>query len=234
MGLRLNTGVPDRAFALEHYRRAAAGYDTSCHRIERKRLRALELLALRPGETVIDVACGTGPLLETLARKVGPQGSVIGIEQSPEMLALAQQRLHRLALGNVLLIEAPIEEARISAAADAMLFCYTHDVLRSHRALKNLFSVAKPGARVSLCGAKLHPRWLAPLNAWVRRRVYGYSSTVEGLDRPWSLLATHCPDFAVTDTYFWGSGYVGAGTYRQSQHAHRGAGAPERHLSTAN
>ena len=157
---------------------------------------------------------------------------MIGIEQSPEMLALARQRLHRLALGNVLLIEAPIEEARISAAADAMLFCYTHDVLRSDRALKNLFSVAKPGTRVSLCGAKLYPRWLAPLNIWVGRRAYG----LEGLDRPWSLLATYyCPDFAVTDTYFWGSGYVGAGTYRQSQHAHRGAGsgASERYLSTA-
>ena len=179
----------------------------------------MQLLELSTGETVLDVACGTGSLLEALAHKVGPQGKVIGIEQSSEMLALARKRLQGLALANVLLIEAPIEEARLSTVADAMLFCYTHDVLRSPKALKNLFSFAKPGTRVALCGAKFYPRWLAPLNAWVRWRAYGYLSTVEGLDRPWSMLATYCPDFAVADTYFWGSGYVGTGTCGRTQRA---------------
>ena len=213
MFARVNQGAPDRAFALQHYRHAAAGYDSSCHRIEAKRARALEFLALSPGETVIDVACGTGAMLEALAHKVGPHGLVIGIEQSPEMLAIARERLSRVALPNILVIEASIEKAVLPVKADAMLFCYTHDVLRSSAALQNLFASARPGARVASCGAKRYPSWLAPLNLWVMWRAYGYLSTIEGLDRPWSLLASYCPDFTVRDTFFWGSGYVGTGTF---------------------
>jgi demethylmenaquinone methyltransferase/2-methoxy-6-polyprenyl-1,4-benzoquinol methylase len=212
-----NSGAPSRAFALEHYRHAAAGYDASCCRIERKRLRALESLQLRQGETVIDVACGTGPLLETLARRVGPRGRVVGIEQSPEMIALARRRVQSLALANVTLIEAAIEDAQIPGRADAILFCYTHDVLRSRGALENLFAAAKRGARIASCGAKLYPRWLAPLNPWVRWRAYGYLSTVEGLQEPWSTLAEFCPDFSVDATFFLGSGYVGSGRYAPTE-----------------
>lgn len=211
--MRLNDGAPDRAFALEHYRRTAAGYDASSRRIARKRRCALDLLSLSPGETVFDVACGTGPMLDMLSAKVGPGGRVVGIEQSPDMAALARRRIEDLALANVSLVEAPVEEARLDEPADAMLFCYTHDVLRSPAALRNLFAAAKPGARVAVCGAKLYPWWLSPLNAWVRRRAYGYMTTVEGLDAPWSLLAGYCPDFAVRKTYFFGSGYVGTGRY---------------------
>ena len=213
MFARVNRGAPDRTFALEHYRHAASGYDASCHRIEAKRARALELLDLSPGETAIDVACGTGAMLEALARRVGKRGLVIGVEQSPEMLGLARERLSRLAWRNILLIESSIEEAVLPAKANAMLFCYTHDVLRSPNALKNLFSSARSGARVAACGAKWYPRWLAPLNLLALWRTYGYLSTIDGLDRPWSLLTSYCPDFTVRDTYFWGSGYVGAGTF---------------------
>jgi len=222
MFARVNQGAPDRSFALEHYRRAAAGYDASCHRIEAKRARALELLQLNSGETVVDVACGTGAMLEALARKVGPRGLVIGIEQSPEMLALARDRLSQLAWRNILLIEASAEDVTLPAEADALLFCYTHDVLRSTNALANLFSSAKMGARVASCGAKRYPPWLAPLNLWMLWRTYGYLSTIEGLDRPWSLLASYCPDFAVRETFFWGSGYVGSGTFAAARPATRG------------
>lgn len=210
---RRNTGAPSRAFALAHYRRAAARYDEACRRIERKRARALELLHLRAAETVIDVACGTGPLLETLARAVGPAGHVIGIEQSPEMIALARERVQALGLQNVTLIEAAAEDAQVTARADALLFCYTHDVLRSRPALENLLATARRGARVVACGAKLYPRWLAPLNPWVRWRAYGYMSTVEGLQEPWSIVAQFCPDFTVHRTFLLGSGYLASGHY---------------------
>ena len=211
--MRRNRGVPDRDFALAHYRQVAANYDASTRRVERKRLLTLEWLALRAGETVVDVACGTGPMLAALAQRVGAQGRVIGIEQSPEMIVQARARVAAARLENVTLIEAPIEEARIAGPVDALLFCYTHDVLRSRKALRNLFAAARPGARIAACGAKLYPAWLAFLNPWVRRRTYGYLSTVEGLDAPWSHLAEYCPDFRVRKTYFLGSGYIGTGTY---------------------
>lgn len=215
-GLAGNKEPPNRAFALAHYRRAAAGYDASCKRIERKRLETLRLLELRAGETVIDVACGTGAMLGPLSSAVGRAGCVLGIEQSPEMMAIARARVTALGLRNVRLIESPVENASLHVSVQAMLFCYTHDVLRSPAALQTLFSFAVPSARVAACGVKLHPPALAPLNAWVRWRTSGYLTTTEGLDRPWSLLARPCPNFRVTETFFFGSGYIGRGTYAPS------------------
>lgn len=208
-----NRGAPNRDFALAHYRRVASRYDAACRRIERKRRRTLELLALRPGEAVIDVGCGTGSMLEALSRQVGPSGRVIGIEQSPEMIALAHRRAQELGLRNVSLLEASAEDARVVGPVDALLFCYTHDVLRSRAALGNLFAAARAGTRVAACGAMLNPRWLAPLNLWLRWRAYGFMSTVEGLQSPWSVLAEFCPDFAVRTRYLVGSGYAGSGRF---------------------
>src|SRR6516164_8850512 len=46
---------------------------------------------LRPGEVVVDLGCGGGLDVLLAARKVGPTGKAIGIDMTPEMLALARQ-----------------------------------------------------------------------------------------------------------------------------------------------
>ncbi len=47
---------------------------------------------LRPGDSAIDLACGTGSLTRALAKTVGPNGSVLGVDFSAEMLRAAQAR----------------------------------------------------------------------------------------------------------------------------------------------
>lgn len=207
---------PDREYALERYRRLARGYDYATRRIERKRRRAIELLRLRPGDTVLDAACGTGSALQALARAVGPEGRVIGVEQSAEMMAIARERCAALELRNVSLVESPVEEARIPGPLDAVLFSYAHDVLQSPAALRNVFAAARPGARVASVGAKLYPPALSFLNFWVRWRVRNFMSTWAGLERPWRLLEAYVPDFTLAEVTYLGSGYVGAGTYREA------------------
>jgi ubiquinone/menaquinone biosynthesis C-methylase UbiE len=51
-----------------------------------------EALALRPGERVLDVGCGTGLLAEYIADRVGPSGCVLGIDPLPLRIGLAQAR----------------------------------------------------------------------------------------------------------------------------------------------
>jgi SAM-dependent methyltransferase len=48
--------------------------------------------SLQPGERVLDVACGTGVVAREAAWRVGPGGTVVGLDLSPGMLATARAR----------------------------------------------------------------------------------------------------------------------------------------------
>ncbi len=207
------TDCPEREFALRSYRALSANYDASCRWIGSSRRQAIALLRLRPGQTVVDVGAGTGLSLPALSAAVGRAGRVIAIELSPEMAAAAAKRVRTLALANVELIVAPVEDARIRTHCDALLFHYTHDVLRAPKALGRLFASARPGLRVVVAGFKLPSDWRRVLNAWHRRRAWGYLSTFEGAQKPWSHLLQHVPDFQVHAESLLGNGYIGSGTY---------------------
>jgi ubiquinone/menaquinone biosynthesis C-methylase UbiE len=56
------------------------------------RERLADLAALRPGERVLDVGCGTGTLAIAVKRHVGPAGTVVGIDASPHMLERAKRK----------------------------------------------------------------------------------------------------------------------------------------------
>ena len=61
-------------------------------RERRFRERLLEPARLQPGESVLDVGCGTGSLAVAAKRRVGPTGSVYGIDASPAMIARATKK----------------------------------------------------------------------------------------------------------------------------------------------
>jgi len=203
---------PDRDAALARYARLAAYYESTTTRIRDVRQRAIDLLDLKSGETVFDVACGAGATLGELARRVGPCGRVIGIEQSPEMAALACAAADDKA--NVQVLCDPAESFSAAHPADAVLFCYTHDVLQSPHALSNLFSQARPRARIAVAGLCLLPWWGAAGNAWVIWRARNYLTTWRGLRAPWSTLLLWCPDLRVVGRSHLGTSYLAAGTLR--------------------
>ncbi len=210
---------PDAARARQNYGRLAAGYDSTCKRIESLRRRAVDELRVRPGETVFDIACGTGPTLVPLAHRVAPTGRVVGVEPSPEMAALARQRIGAAGLGtSVDVIEAAAEALRDGRPADAMLFSYTHDVLQSPAAIERLIESARPGARIVLLGMKSLPWiWGWPANAFNLYRARRYMTTYTNLDRPWRLLEERGAALRVVHSALWGSAYIAVGTLPGTQ-----------------
>ncbi len=203
--------APDREVALERYRALAEGYDESCRWLDKIRIHALDLLALRPRDTVFDIACGTGAMLPALAHAVGGSGRVIGIELSPDMAAIAARRVSEAGLENVEVLVSPVEDIATTSVADALLFCYTHDVLQSDLAIERLLDLARPGARVVVAGARLLGWWAAPLNLWKLWRSRHYLTTYRGLRRPWARLAAHVPDLHLHRTYVLGTSYLAVG-----------------------
>jgi len=56
----------------------------------RGRMRAIELVAARPGMRILDLACGPGTLTRLLARQVAPGGEVVGVDLATGMIELAR------------------------------------------------------------------------------------------------------------------------------------------------
>jgi demethylmenaquinone methyltransferase/2-methoxy-6-polyprenyl-1,4-benzoquinol methylase len=111
----------------------------------RWRARAADLAALAPGDSALDVACGTGDLAIELARRVGPGGEVVGSDFSEEMLARARAKAPELTWewGNAL--ELPYEADRFDAATVGFGARNFSDL---DRGLGEMARVVKPGGRV--------------------------------------------------------------------------------------
>jgi len=180
---------PDRATALAQYRKRAAVYDLELALFEPIRREAIALLALRRGDTVFDVGCGTGLSLPLLHRAVGAAGRIVGIEQSPEMIERARQRVREHGWRNVTLVGAPVETAALRRHADAALLHFTHDILRRPDAVANIAAHLRPGARVVATGLKWSRPLLNPVNLGVLVAARHSVSTLDGLRKPWDHLA---------------------------------------------
>jgi SAM-dependent methyltransferase len=211
---------PDRDRALAKYAEIADRYDRRMRFSESARRAAIGRLRLRPGDAVLDVACGTGINFSLLEEALRMKGRIIGIEQSPRMIAVARQRPWSESWPNIELIESSVEEADIPALADAALFSFTHDVLRSPEALSNVVTHLKLGARVAAVGSKWAPPWAFPVSAVVWAIARRYVTTFEGFRRPWDRLADLVGGLHVESIYL-GGGYIAWGTLS----AERAAGA---------
>ena len=65
----------------------------------------MELAHVAPGHKVLDVATGIGEPAMTAARRAGPSGSVVAIDQAPQMLAVARERMQAAGIGTVEFVE---------------------------------------------------------------------------------------------------------------------------------
>lgn len=129
---------------------------------------------------------------------VSPRGvDQIGVDQNRDTLEGARRQMPRPGGGRVELISEPLGDAPIPVVADAAMFCFTHDVLRSRPALERILSRARPGGRVAAVGFMWAPRWAPALNLLIWNATEGYVTTYEGFSAPWSHLAALVPDLAV-------------------------------------
>jgi hypothetical protein len=93
--------------------------------------------------------------------------------------------------------------------ADAALFAFTHDVVRSPKALANVLGHVRAGGRLAAAG----PKWALlapPLNLMVWQVARQFVTTFEGFARPWTQLQQAVPELSVEEAFF-GCVYVAWG-----------------------
>ncbi len=99
--------------------------------VTRQRMRTLEALQLKAGESVLDVGCGSGLLAHDMATLVGESGRVTGVDISQDMLALAEQRcadLSQVLLKQSRAEKLPEGDESVDAVVCVQVLLYVSDV----------------------------------------------------------------------------------------------------------
>lgn len=128
----------------------------------------------RPGERVLDVACGTGIVARRVAPTVGPTGQVVGLDLNPNMLAVARAAAEREGLA-VDWQEGRAEQLPFPDGGFDLALCQFGLMFFADRraALGEVRRVVRPGGRLALSvwqGLDRHPFYRA-LDGAIQRRL---------------------------------------------------------------
>ena len=128
----------------------------------------------RPGERVLDVACGTGIVARRVAPIVGENGSVVGLDLNPDMLAVARSAAEREGLA-IQWHEGQAEHLPFSDASFYLVLCQFGVMFFADRraALREMHRVVRFGGRIALSvwqGLDRHPFYQA-LDEAIQRRL---------------------------------------------------------------
>jgi ubiquinone/menaquinone biosynthesis C-methylase UbiE len=111
----------------------------------------IELANVQPGDTVLDVGCGTGSLTLTAQSYAGPSGKVYGIDAAPEMIEAARKKASRSGLEVVfevgLIEKLAFPEATFDVVFSRLAIHHLPDDLK-RRGFAEILRVLKPGGRL--------------------------------------------------------------------------------------
>lgn len=212
------------------YRRRAGRYDAALRlypligfRLGRYRRLAVDGLALRRGDAVVDLGCGTGLNFPLLAGAVGPGGRVIGVDATGAMLERAGRRVARAGWRNVELVQSDVAAYAFPEGVGGVLSTLAVTMVAEfYDVTRRAAGALRPGGRVSLFELKLPERWPGWLVRLAIRlnRPWGVSPNY-ARRRPWASVGRHFAESTFTPLYF-GAAYVavgrrGAGTSGDSE-----------------
>jgi demethylmenaquinone methyltransferase/2-methoxy-6-polyprenyl-1,4-benzoquinol methylase len=206
----MNGDFTTREEILDIYQRRAGIYELAVHGcyllgfpIGRYRRLAVRALAPQPGDTIVEIGCGTGMNFPLLQAKVGQEGKIIGVDISEAMLQRARNRVSDAGWQNVELVLSSAAKYTFPEGLDGIIATgvltyepdYDEVIERGSNALKS-------GKRWVVFDYKMPTGWFrhfVPLFIWIFR-TFGISSALFGR-KPWESIKRHLTNAKIEEFY---------------------------------
>ena len=215
-----------REHLIETYRKKAKHYDITSRLYpapgypqRAQRLRAVQALGLCPGDSVVDIACGTGLNFPLIEEAIGPAGRIVGVDLTDAMLAQAQARIQTNGWSNISLVQADVADFEFPTKVDAIVSTYAlSQVPECAEVIARGTAALSEGGRWVVLDLKVPantPRWLTHVGTAVVRPFASIDEWIQR--RPWEAIRAAMQGELADPTWielFFGTAFLAAGSRR--------------------
>jgi len=205
--------------AVDLYRRRAKRYDLTAKiyyvmgfREWAYRKKAVDALALKPGETVVELCCGTGLNFALLEEAVGTTGKIIGVDITDSMLSVAREKIRKNGWSNIELIQSDAAIFRFPAEVNGIISTFALPLVPEYESVIRAGSEALAvGGRFVILDFRIAANWLSRLAPLLVLTVRPFGVSLDLAPRhPWEALTKYFSHVSVVELY-GGMAYVAWG-----------------------
>lgn len=192
---------------IQLYRKRAAHYDWSANlysligfRELKYRKMAFQQLQLQPGDTVVEIGCGTGLNFPLLVRTVGPEGKVIGVDLTDKRLAQARARVVKNNWTNVEFVQSDASAYPFPDKANGIISTFSITLIPEYEEIIQRGSEAlAPQGRIVIADLRKPDRWPKWIVNFVARITQPFGTSLDiTLRKPWEAMETYLANTSFT------------------------------------
>lgn len=177
------------------------------------RKQAIEALNLQPGDTVIDLCCGTGLNFPILQQAVGAQGRIIGVDFTDAMLEQAHKRVKEAGWSNVELVQSDVAKYEFPTSVDGVISTFALTLVPEFdKVILNSCKALSDGKCLVVLDLRVPFNLLAPLAPLLNFLfIRPFGGRMEMASRhPWNSIHKYLENVHITELYM-GFVYIAVG-----------------------